>query len=422
MGKNTLSALILGTAIAALFLGLTAGVVLERAVLSRLTFAGIPDTGAPAQQVDMRLIEEAWNTINRIYVDREAIQGRELTYGAISGMVDALGDTGHSRFLSPEMVQAENSFTEGQFEGIGVEVQVENGQLTVVAPLDGSPAQKAGIEPGDVIEKVNGEEITGLPLEEVVSKIKGPAGTRVDLTVIKNDSGSAQDITLERARIPLDNVNWNPVPGTTVAYVRISAFTRGVGEELKKALQEAKNQHMQSVVLDLRNNPGGLLQEAVTVASQFLADGAVMQQKDASGDVSMLKVQPGGAATDLPLVVLINKGSASASEIVAGAMQDSRRASLVGETTFGTGTVLNQFNLSDGSALLLATQEWLTPAGRVIWHKGIEPDQPVSLGDGMFPLNPYSLQTMQPADVAASGDAQLLKALDLLGQPVAGQP
>ncbi|HEY9087400.1 MAG TPA: S41 family peptidase [Anaerolineaceae bacterium] len=418
MQRNPISAIIFGTFIAALFLGMTAGIVLERQVFDRLAL-NIPVTGQPSEEtVDMGLIQEAWNTINRIYVDRDAVKGRELTYGAISGMVDALGDTGHSRFLTPEMVAEENSFTEGQFEGIGIEVQMQDGQLTVVAPLDGSPAQDAGLEPGDVIQKVNGEEITGQPLEEIVGKIKGPAGTSVDLTVLKADSGNAQDLTLERKRIPLDNVNWNPVPGTTVAYVRISAFTRGIGDELKQALKDAKDQGMQSVVLDLRNNPGGLLQEAVAVASQFLADGYVMQEKNASGRVTPVEVVPGGEGTSLPLVVLINQGSASASEIVAGALQDANRARLVGETTFGTGTVLNQFNLSDGSALLLATEEWLTPEGRVIWHKGIDPDEPVALEEGAFPINPYSLSSMRPEEVASSGDAQLIKALEMLDQPV----
>jgi len=423
MRSNSVSAIILGTLIAGLFFGMVGGIFVEREVLSRVGSL-IPNTGAPAvdEEIDMGLINEAWETINRIYVDREAVKGRELTYGAISGMVDALGDTGHSRFLSPEMVQAENSFTEGHMEGIGVEVQMENGQLMVVAPIDGSPASEAGIQPGDVIQKVNGEEITGLPLEEIVGKIKGPAGTSVDLTILENDSGDAREVTLQRARIPLDNVDWSPVPGTSVAYLRVSAFTRGVGKELQQALEEAKDQGLQAVVLDLRNNPGGLLQEAVTIASQFLDGGVVMQQKDAVGNISPLPARPGGVAADMPLVVLINQGSASASEIVAGAMQDAQRARLVGETTFGTGTVLNQFNLSDGSALLLATEEWLTPNGRVIWHKGIDPDEQVTLENGVTPLNPLSLPGMRPEDVAASGDTQLLRALELLNQPLALEP
>jgi carboxyl-terminal processing protease len=299
---------------------------------------------------------------------------------------------------------------------------MDNGLLKVVAPIDGSPASEAGIQPGDVIQKVDGEEITGMPLEEIVGKIKGPAGTSVDLTIIESDSGDARELTLERARIPLDNVDWSPVPGTSVAYLRVSAFTRGVGKEIQQALEDAQDQGLQGVVLDLRNNPGGLLQEAVTITSQFLGSGLVMQEKDAFGNVSPLPVRPGGVATDLPVVVLINRGSASASEIVAGALQDAQRARLVGETTFGTGTVLNQFNLSDGSALLLATQEWLTPNGRVIWHKGIEPDEHVVLENGAAPLNPMSLPTMQLEEVLGSRDAQLLRALELLNQPVALEP
>lgn len=424
MRSTSISAVILGTLIAGLFFGMVGGIFLEREIFSRAAFS-IPNTGVPASQneeINMDLIKEAWGTINRIYVHRDAVKGRELTYGAISGMVDALGDTGHSRFLSPEMVQAENNFTEGHMEGIGVEVQMDNGLLKVVAPIDGSPASEAGIQPGDVIEKVNGEEITGMPLEEIVGKIKGPAGTSVDLTILQSSSGDTRQVTLQRARIPLNNVDWNPVPGTSVAYLRVSAFTRGVGKELQQALIDAQNQGMKGVVLDLRNNPGGLLQEAVTIASQFLDGGLVMQQKDASGNISPLPVRPGGVATDIPVVVLINRGSASASEIVAGALQDAQRARLVGETTYGTGTVLNQFNLSDGSALLLATEEWLTPNGRVIWHKGIDPDVPVTLEAGVAPLNPLSMSSMQPEDILASGDAQLLRALELLNQPVVATP
>ena len=165
----------------------------------------------------------------------------------------------------------------------------------------------------------------------------------------------------------------------------------------------------------MRNNPGGLLQESILVASQFLADGYVMQEKDAQGNVRPVPVIPGGVATDLPLVVLVNQGSASASEIVAGAIQDAERAPIIGETTFGTGTVLNQFLLSDGSALLLATEEWLTPDGRVIWHKGIEPDEIISLPAGAAPVNPFGLDHMSSDDLAGSDDAQLLRALEILG-------
>jgi carboxyl-terminal processing protease len=192
-----------------------------------------------------------------------------------------------------------------------------------------------------------------------------------------------------------------------------------VSESLKKALTEMKAQNITGVVLDLRNNPGGLLHEAVTTASQFLGTGNVLLQKDAEGNIEETKVESGGVATDLPMSVLINYGSASASEIVSGAIQDANRGKLVGETTFGTGTVLNTFSMPDGSALLLATQEWLTPNGRVIWHLGIKPDERVTLPNGVSPLTPGQLKSMDAQQFKDSRDLQLQRAVELLTCPSA---
>ena len=187
-------------------------------------------------------------------------------------------------------------------------------------------------------------------------------------------------------------------------------------EDLKKALQEVTDQQLTGIVLDLRNNPGGLLQEAVGVSSQFLKDGTVLQERDAEGKVKSIDVEPGGLATDMPLVVLINGGTASASEIVSGALQDAGRATVIGETTFGTGTVLQQYKLSDGSALLLAFEEWLTPKGRVIWHQGIEPDVKVTLPLNVYLVTPNSERSMSADEVKSSEDAQLLRAIEQLTQ------
>ncbi len=392
-------------------LGLAGGVGLERQVLA----ASSPTDTIPPDAV--QLMEETWNTIQQAYVDREAVQTTHLAYGAISGMVDALGDTGHSRFLTPEMIQEQRDFTQGQFEGIGAEVQVKDGHVVIVAPIDDSPAQQAGLHPGDVILKVNEEDVAGLPLDQVVEHILGPAGTSVSLTVINPTTGRTRDVTLVRARIILHNVTWGRLPGTTLAHVRIAAFSQGVSQDLKQVLTDIQGQGMTGIILDLRNNPGGLLDEAVGVASQFLDDGNILLEKDAQGQVNPVAVQPGGLATDIPIVVLTNRGTASAAEIVAGALQDAGRASLVGETTFGTGTVLNEFRLSDGSALLLATEEWLTPNGRLIWHQGISPNVTASLSPDIAPLSPRGEGDMTPGQLQDSGDQQLLRALDLLTRP-----
>jgi carboxyl-terminal processing protease len=196
--------------------------------------------------------------------------------------------------------------------------------------------------------------------------------------------------------------------------VRIAAFSQGVSEDLQKALAQVRAQGMTGIILDLRNDPGGLLDEVIGVASQFLKSGNVLLEQDAEGKTIPVPVQSMGVVTDLPMVVLINGGTASAAEILAGALQDAHRATLAGETTFGTGTVLSQFRLSDGSALLLATQEWLTPAGRVIWHQGISPDVASSLEKDAIPLLPEGESGMTAAQLQTSSDAQLLRALDLL--------
>lgn len=411
-GLVTISLIVIG-----LMLGLSAGVVLDRqVVVAQAQPATVPEPGP-----DFQLMAEAWNQIQQNYVDHSAEQPKPLTYGAIGGMVSALGDTGHSTFLTPEMVKSEHDYTQGQFEGIGAEVETKNGQVVIVAPFDGSPAQQAGLHAGDAILKVGGADVSGLPLEQVVGRILGPAGTFVTLTILDPKTGQTSDLTLVRAHITVNNVAWQRLPGTTIAHLRIAGFSQGVSQELKQALTEMQQQGMTGVILDLRNNPGGLLSEAVNTTSQFLSSGDVLLEKDAQGLVTHVTVRPGGTATQLPMVVLVNNGSASAAEIVAGALQDAHRASLVGETTFGTGTVLNEFSLSDGSALMLAIEEWLTPSGRVIWHKGIVPDQTVSLPAETTVLTPEAERSMAEAQFQASGDQQLLQSLHLLYQSANNQ-
>ena len=300
---------------------------------------------------------------------------------------------------------------QGAFEGIGAQVQSKDGRVVIVAPFDGSPAQKAGLRAGDAILKVNGNDMTGLSLEQVVGQILGPAGSQVTVTILKATTGQTVELTLTRARITVNNVTWQKLPGTTIAHLRIAGFSDAVSRNLRQALSEMQQQGVTGIILDLRNNPGGLLSEAVGTTSQFLSSGDVLLEKDAQGTVTHVNVHSGGAATAIPLVVLVNNGSASASEIVAGALQDAKRATLIGDTTFGTGTVLQEFSLSDGSALMLAIQEWLTPNGRVIWHKGITPDQTVTVPATANTLTPESERDLTAAQLQASDDQQLLRAL-----------
>ncbi len=373
-----------------------------------------PSTVPPDAEPNFRLMAEAWNTIQQIYVDRKAINPKRMTYGAIGGMVDSLGDTGHSRFLSPEMLKQERSLTQGEFEGIGAEVRMKNGQLAIVAPIDGSPAQRAGLKAGDIILKVDGKEVTGLPLNQAVDLILGPAGSSVKITLLNEKSGRTKDVDLVRARVVFQSVSWQHLPGTPVAHLRVATFNSGVARELRKALTTILEEGLTGILLDLRNNPGGLYQEAVASASQFLKGGNVLIEKDALGRAKPVPVQPGGIATAIPVVVMINGGTSSGAEIVAGALQDANRARILGEKTFGTGTVLQTFNLSDGSALMLAIEEWLTPAGHNIWHQGISPDVVVPLPPEVIPLIPATEKEMTAKDLNQSKDVQLLRALDLL--------
>jgi len=394
-----------------LVLGLIGGAVLSCHLLMAFTPS---DKIPPNAEANFKLMAEAWNTIERVYVDRKAIDPQHITYGAIGGMVDSLGDTGHSRFLTPQMLKQERNLTRGRFEGIGAEVQMKNGQLVIVAPIDGSPAQQAGLKPGDIILKVDNQEVSGLPLDQAVERILGPAGTRVKLTVLNPKTTTTRDVTLIRASITVRSITWHLLPGTSVVDLRIATFSRGVTEDLRKALLTLEKERMTGLILDLRNNPGGLLDEAVSAASQFLSAGNVLLEKNAAGKIHPVPIKSGGAATSLPLVVLINGGTSSGAEIVAGALQDAHRAKLVGEKTFGTGTVLQTFSLSDGSALMLAIEEWLTPDGHVIWHHGITPDVVVALPPEVTPLIPTTEEGLTAEEFRKSKDVQLLRALDLL--------
>jgi carboxyl-terminal processing protease len=291
---------------------------------------------------------------------------------------------------------------------------MKDGHVVIAAPMDGSPSQQAGLRAGDILLKVDGESVANLPLDEVVQRVMGPAGTSVTLTVLSPDTQVVREVTLTRERITVHEVVWHRLPGTSTAHVRLVGFSHGVTEDLEAALQEIEQQGLTQVILDLRNNPGGLLDEAVGTTSQFLGSGNVLLVKDAQGQVKPVPVRDGGVALKVPVAVLVNQGTASAAEIVAGALQDAGRAKLVGETTFGTGTVLGEFDLSDGSAMLLATEEWLTPAGRTIWHRGIVPDQAVALPATARVLHPEAEADMTPEQLRASSDTQLLAALDLL--------
>ena len=372
-------------------------------------------TRTAEQPAQFDVFWEAWNLVQRNFVDRTALDATQLTHGAIRGMVDALGDTGHTSYLTPEQREARLTSIQGRFTGIGAQLGEEQGFPIIVAPFDGSPAQKAGIKPGDVIVAVNGEEVTGLTLTEIAEKVRGPADSQVTLTLFRQEENRSLEITVTRGEITIPAVSWAMVPETQVAVIRLSQFSAQAKDEIVAAVTGAKVAGATGLVVDVRNNPGGLLDQAISVTSQFLPGGNVLLEEDAEGNRTAYAVEAGGQATDLPLVVLVNPGTASSSEIFAGAVQDQQRGQVVGETTFGTGTVLQPYTLQDGSELLLGVKQWLTPNGRLIRNQGIQPDEVVELPLGSDLLTPLVFRDMSLEEIRTSQDTQLQKALELLG-------
>lgn len=391
-------------------------------VVGGVTVATAVAQSNPDMPKEFDVFWEAWAIIQAHFIDREVLDTKEVTYGAIQGLVRALGDEGHTTFLTPNELERQQSAMSGSFSGIGAQLGVKDGLPVIIAPIDDSPAAEAGIKPGDVILGVDGEDVTSLSLDEIVTRVRGPVGTEVVLTLLRQGQEGTIELTLVRRTIKVAAVSWTMVPGTKVALVRLNQFSATAKAELVEAFKAIKATEAESLIFDVRNNPGGLLTQAIGVTSQFLKNGNVLQEENAQGRRRAYRVESGGVATDIPMVVLINPGSASSAEIFAGAIQDQERGQLIGETTFGTGTVLQTFTLEDGSALLLGTSQWLTADGRLIRKQGIKPDVEVELpADGEF-LTPTLVKELTAEEVVDSGDAQLLAGLKALNAlPAAAQ-
>ena len=394
----------------ALIVGFAGGAGFDRYVLLR----GAPPTEPAGATGTFGVFWEAWRLVEGHYVDRASVDPKKMTYGAIEGMLDSLQDNGHTRFLAPSDVKTEREGLAGQLEGIGIEVEMRDGRLTVVAPLDGSPAKQAGLMPGDVVEKVNGQDITSMTLDQVSQLIRGPSGTPVTLTILRPGTSALLSFTIVRQQVKVPVVTWSSIPGQHIADIRISQFGDNTDDELRAAISGARAAGDTGIILDLRNDPGGLLDQAVAVTSEFVSSGNVLLEQDRSGQRRPVPVKAGGQALTNPVVVLVNHGTASGAEIVAGALQDHQRAVVVGEQTFGTGTVLNQYSLSDGSAILLGVREWLTPDGHVIWRNGIKPNQIVAEPSGVIPIIPSELKSMTAEQLRTRNDAPLLDAIHAL--------
>ncbi len=364
---------------------------------------------------DFGLVREAWDLIHEKYVGRDTLDDRELAYGAIGGLADAVGDTGHTDFMTPEERSSRNDALSGSYVGIGVQLDnTDTDEPRVVTVFHDSPADKAGLRTGDIILEVDGVPAAGSSLSDVVERIRGEAGTSVELTVRAGEDGTPRTLNIVRGDVEIDAVSSTIIPGTKTGLLRIEQFSNGVAEDVQAALRELRKEGADRLVLDLRGNPGGYVGEAVGTASQFLSSGTVYIERNAEGEEKATPASPDGAWTDLPVVVLVDEGSASSSEIVAGSLQDNDRAKVVGAVTFGTGTVLGEYALEDGSALRIGTVEWLTPDGRRIWHEGIEPDVAVARAAEALPTLPDEVRDLAPARVSSKVDAQLARGLKIV--------
>ena len=381
----------------------------------------VVNTTTPASlNVNFSLFWDVWQRLYQSYVDRADLNAQKLVYGAISGMVNAVGDP-YTLFLPPTDNQSFKSDLSGQFDGIGAELGMKNGNVMVVAPLKGNPAEKAGVRAGDYILKVDSIETAGWTIAQTVDKIRGPKGTTVKLELLHVSDTKPYDVAIVRDTITVPSVDsWiKPVnqileiqgvpeypsfsskPGK-IAYIRLSEFGDNTNNDWTTAVSQissayASDPSIKGLVFDLRNNPGGYLESAVFVGSEFLKSGTVVSQVNSDGSREDYPVEHAGKLLTIPLVVLVNKGSASAAEIVSGSLQDHKRGQLVGEVTFGKGSVQTPEDLPDGSGLHITTGKWLLPNGEWINKIGITPDV-------LVPMD----------NLSATADTQLAKAVELL--------
>ena len=355
------------------------------------------------KEVDFGLFWEVWNTLHEKYVNPSKLDKQEMLYGAIEGMVKNVGDP-YTVFFEPVISQKFKEEISGTFGGVGIEIGKRNDFVTVIAPIKDSPAYTAGIKAGDKILKVDTKPITDLSIEEVVSMIRGKKGTKVVLTVSSN--GDTKDIELTRDTIKIPSLEWELLEGN-VAYMQIHTFNQNVDSEFEKASREVLKSSATKLIIDLRNNPGGLLDSAINLAGWFLEDNQVVTMEEfKDGTRQEFKSQGSGALKIYPTIILLNGGSASASEILAGALHDNRSIKIVGEKSFGKGSVQELANFNNGASLKVTIARWLTPSGRSITDLGIEPNYEVKL-----PEDPEE-GTLELGKLGK--DPQLDKAIDLL--------
>jgi carboxyl-terminal processing protease len=384
--------------------------------------ANVDDSAA----ANLEVFNDALHKIHKEYVDGKDLTYQQLVYAALKGAVGKLDP--HSEFLDRESFQQLQDDTEGQFGGLGLVVAMRDGYVTVVTPMEDTPGFRAGILTGDRIVKIEGKSVDRQPLTDVVNLLRGEAGSTVTITVERPSTGTAKNYTLQRAVIQMvmvKDINGKkefPLDEDKIGYVHIVQFDEKTSEELEAALNQLKHQGLKGLVLDLRWNPGGLLEQAVAVSEKFLPSGQLVVSTEGRRTVEKYFAKGGDELKNIPVVVLVNLGSASAAEIVTGCLQDLHRAVVLGEKTFGKGSVQTIFPLEDGSALKLTVAKYYTPSHKVIHQQGITPDILVPVSDTEQAAillqrmlgGVEALPLPQQAEVRAVHDEQLLRAKDLL--------
>ncbi len=400
-----------------LVFGMAAGTTIRPS--SESTSASSSFADQPAYQT----LEETWTLLQDNFADPSLLDDQALLYGAASGMLEAVGDDGHTSFMDPADAKVFRASLNGELIGIGVQLDFDGAYPRVLAPIRDSPADLAGVDRGDLIIEVDGVSTKGWSDSQTSSFLRGEEGQEVVLTIERPSTGEEFSVTLVRSRIRLDPVESAWLPGD-IALIRLNDFSAGASKELGAALDGMVDDGAAGIVLDLRANPGGYVHEAIAVASEFLPEGTTVYLHQERGGEPKPVASVGGysSAIDLPLVVLVDEGSASSAELVAAAMRDNDRAEIVGETTFGTGTVVTSFDLDDGSIAAIGTAFWLTPSGEQIWKQGLEPDQLVRLPVEGEPVR-FALNSRLSAEqIEAFQDDQLLAALATLSSESAGFP
>ncbi len=346
------------------------------------------------KNIDFSIFWDAWDVLEKKYT-LEPLDYKKMVYGAISGMVNSLGDP-YTVFLNPTENDLFNQDMKGSFGGIGAEIGFRNGFLTIIAPLKGSPAEKTGIVAGDKIIKVDDKDISGLSIDEAVMLIRGEKGTKVKLTIFHKDEDKSKDIEVVRDIIVMNTVDWKMMDNK-VAYISINQFKEDTGREFDAIIDKVLIEEPKGIVLDLRNNPGGFFNVAIDIASRFIDEGKTVVIQDTGKSQEKYPALGGKRFDNIPVTVLINEGSASASEILAGALKDDNGVKLVGKKTFGKGLVQEMEKLKDGSAIKVTIARWMTPSGLDINHDGIKPDTEVDISED---------------DISKNKDPQLDKALE----------